>query len=263
MRQLWKEMGGYDALVEYNECAVRQFMNKWEREKTKGIKYRDFLKEQSSDVDINLGFIEIEKYRQDIYLWYLVHPYGCIDQFVSSFKNDLKVFGFDIRLDFDKCSELEKLIRGLKDAGIKVSVDPFKIKLDNYYRRCRNLLAHKLDEKEREKIEHLYNDLDFEAIHKYYPSLLSALTKSLELSFDDYTLCTANLKNITDILTTDVYKNINWDKYDMRIDIPTISKINKYAGNPDKQKRAIILAIRCKYGISIDPETALGIQQRI
>lgn len=76
MRKLWKEMGGYDALVEYNECAVRQFVLKWEEAKASEQKYGDFIKGQSAEVGIHLGYINIEQYRQDIYRWYLIHPYG-------------------------------------------------------------------------------------------------------------------------------------------------------------------------------------------
>lgn len=82
-----------------------------------------------------------------MYQWYLIHPYGCIDKFVPLFKEDLKAFGFDINLDFKDKNELEKLVHGLKQAGITITVEDYKFNLDKYYRRCRNLLAHKLDDK--------------------------------------------------------------------------------------------------------------------
>lgn len=256
MKLLWKHMGGYDALVEYNECAVLQFMNKWEDARNQGIGYRDFIVGESKEVGINLGYIEIEQYRQDMYRWYLIHPYGYIDAFVPQFKEDLKAFGFDINLDYQDFSELDKLIQGLKDSGISISVDNFKLNLEKYYRKCRNLLAHKLEDKEIKKAQALFDKLDKEKIFAFYPSLTGALQSCNEFSFDDYTLCTANLKNITDTLTTDVFKHIDWSKFEIEKQIPSIVKLRKYSNNKERIKVGINRAIRQVYGVDI-PEIEL------
>lgn len=256
MKQLWKHMGGYDALVEYNECAVRQFINKWEQAKAKDIGYREFIIKESQEVGINLGNIDIDQYRQDIYRWYLIHPYGCIDAFVPQFKEDLKAFGFDINLDYEDLSEIDKLIQGLKDSGVTVTVEDFKLNLEKYYRKCRNLLAHKLDEKDMKKARTLYNNLDKEKIFAFYPTLKDALQASNFFSFDDYTLCTDNLKNITDTLTTDVFNHVDWSKFDVKKQIPTIIKLRKYGNNDERIKGGIKRAVKQVYGVEI-PEVDL------
>ena len=254
MKQLWKHMGGYDALVEYNECAVRQFINKWEQAKAKDTGYKEFIVKESQEVGINLGNIEIDQYRQDIYRWYLIHPYGCIDAFVPQFKEDLKAFCFDINLDYKDLSEIDKLIQGLKDSGVTVTVEDFKLNLEKYYRKCRNLLAHKLDEKDIKKAGTLYNNLDKEKIFAFYPSLTGALQCCNVFSFDDYTLCTANLKNITDTLTTDVLKHVDWGEFDIQKHIPSIKKLQKYGKNYERIKAGINRAIKMIYGVELSDE---------
>lgn len=253
MRNLWDTIGGYDALVEYNECAIRQLLQKWLQNKETTPEWNDFIKRQAAEVGINLGSIDVDQYRQDIYLWYLVHPYGCIDSFVKEFKNDLKAFGFDISLDFNNKSPLEKLIEGLKESRISVSVEPYKLDLDKYYRRCRNFLAHKLGNDERDEITKLYGSLDKEKIFANYPSLNSALPAPCKLTFDDYTLCTANLKNITDTLTTDVYNSIDWNKFRFE-ECKLVSKLTRYKQKPQRIDTALISYFRSNYGITLIEE---------
>lgn len=253
MRELWKTMGGYDALVEYNECAIRQLLRKWEQNIDTTLGWHDFIKGQAAEVGINLGDIDVERYRQNIYLWYLIHPYGCIDIFVKGFKDDLKAFDFDINLDFNNKSSLEKLIEGLKESGISVSVEQYKLDLDKYYRRCRNLLAHKLGDDERKEIEKLYKSLDREQIFDFYPTLKSAISASCKFTFDDYTLCTANLKNITDILTSDVYNSIDWNKFTPE-NCRFSANLKKYGQKPERVITAIKNFIRSKYGITLTNE---------
>lgn len=257
MRNLWKTMGGYDALVQYNECAVRQFIQKWSMYKDDGISHADFIRTQAKEVNIKLGYIDFDRYRQEVYLWYLIHPYGCIDTFKDAFKDDLKAFGYDIRLDFQDKNALEKLILGLRDAGIYVSVEDYKLDLDQYYRWSRNLLAHKLNDKEKDRLDHLYKKLDKGKIFSWYPSLTNALSAPCQYSFDDYTLCTANLKNIADILTTDVYNNIDWNKYN----IAQLSKskhLRKFIHNPDRFRQVVNGHIQSLYGIVL-PDDELEI----
>lgn len=253
MKKLWKTMGGYDALVEYNECAVRQFIRKWELQKETNPNYAQFIKEQSSEVGIHLGYIDIENYRQDIYRWYLIHPYGCIDNFIKDFKEDLKIFGFEIKLDFENKSSLEKLISGMKESGISISIEEWKLDLDSYYRRCRNLLAHKLDTKEEEKIKNIYAGLNKKTIHDYYPTLTSSLKEPCILTFDDYTLCTANLKNITDTLTTDVYSSIKWENMDIS-QFGIIKKYRHFSQDPIRLSTAIKNFFHFRYGITLQKD---------
>lgn len=262
MRRLWKTMGGFDALVEFNECAVRQFIKAYEQYKSQQPDATDFIKNQAFEVGVNLRDIDINHYRQDLYRWYLIHPYGCIDNFINEFKEDLKLFGFDINLDFKDKSPLEKLIAGMKESGITISVEKFKLDLDTYYRRCRNLLAHKLNDEERKKITPYYTKLQKDKIFNHYPSLTNALSRACMLEFDDYTLCTANLKNIADTLTTDVLSKINWETFDIE-SLECAKKLRKYKQKPERITKAIRGIISSRYGIQLSDNEVIGLQNKL
>lgn len=251
MRKLWKELGGYDALVEYNECAVRQFINKWNQVKETGKRYSEFLREESEDVGIHLGYIDIDLYRQDIYRWYLIHPYGCVENFVRDLKEDLKSFGFDINLDHTDKRPIERLIQGLEQAGINVSVEPFKLELDSYYHRFRNLIAHKLDKKEEEKTKRYFDKINKNEVAKSYKTLTAALSAPGILTFDDYTLCTANIKNIADTLITDVYLKIDWGNYVLD-DLKSKIKTKPFSKEEKRVSGYIRQYISSLYGLTID-----------
>lgn len=252
MRRLWKELGGYDALVEYNECALRQFVQKWEQFKRSGNEYSEFIKEQASEVNIKLGYIDIEQYQQEIYRWYLIHPYGCVEKFVKEFKDDLKPFMIDINLDFEDRTPLERLICGLKDAGVVVTIENFKLELDKYYHRLRNILAHRLDKHEEEKLVRVFNKIPKDKVVEFYPTLTKALSDPLILTFDDYVLCTANLKNITDTLTTDSYLKIDWNKYSVEGLTHKRKDINRFQNNDKRLSSYIRQSISSHYGLIVD-----------
>lgn len=262
MRRLWKTMGRFDALVEFNECAVRQFINKWIQYKEITPENTDFLMKEALEVGINLRDIDIDRYRQDLYRWYLVHPYGCIENFVKEFKEDLRVFGFNINLDFKDKSPLEKLILGMRESGISVSVEKFKLDLDTYYRRCRNLLVHKLDNGEKRSITSVYNKLQKDKIFNFYPSLTNALSAPCELTFEDYALCTANLKNIADMLTTDVLSGIKWDRFDIE-SLGLAKKLRKYNQNPERGVKCIKGYISSEYGVTVPDEVVANLQSKL
>ncbi len=265
MRRLWKKLGGYDALVEYNECAVRQFINKWELHKPEYKDYRDFIHQQSLEVGIHLGFLDIDKYRQDIYRWYLIHPYACLENFIKDFRNDLRTFRYEIPLDTpgtNNKNALERLKDGLRKSGIGVSVEDFKFNLSNYYQLFRNKIAHQLDDRDENKIKNAFESLALEDIHKLYPSLSNALSAPGFLTFDDYILCTANLKNITDTFTTDVYRFIDWNNVDVT-KLQIYKKLRSYSQNPTRIAKSLKTYILCEYGISPSREILENLTNKI
>lgn len=255
MRTLWKELGEYDALVQYMECAIRGLSYKYKQQE---LDFRTFIKNEPANKDIHLGSIKIEDFANDVIRWYMIHPYACFDKFVHSFISDLKVFGIDISLNYSSLNPLDSLLRGMKDKHIENSVHDNKIKLANYYRLNRNFSAHHL---ENNKAISIYDKIDKDFIYNVYPTLKSALQGVNNLYFADYTLCTANLKNIADTLTTDAYNNIDWTKYDVLSDCGCCKKAKGYT-----EERALKYTsnfISGKYGIKLSDEDCEKIMNKI
>lgn len=86
----------------------------------------------------------------------------------------------------------------LSQSGISPSIEKFKKDLYNYYRLLRNDVAHCLNQ----DYEKEYKAIDKIAIAAFYTTLNEPKEKS-QLSFDDFVLCTANIKNIADLLTVE------------------------------------------------------------
>lgn len=254
MRELWWQIGKYDALVEFMECAIRQFYVKYDSQSA-GSDFRNFLIEESKAVGVHLHSFSLETYQEDIYKSYLIHPYGCMDVFVDEFVQELRPFGLLVSLDFQNKNKLDKLVLGLKKAGVIVTVEDYKLQVDAYYRRSRNFSAHKLSEDERGKIQSLFESVDRKKMLEVYPSLSQALLGTDRFTFDDYLLCTANLKNIADTLTTDVFPAINWQNYKIQEDMPHCVKVRGFQGDEMRKLTFIQKCISTKYGVSLDLET--------
>ena len=211
MRELWWQIGKYDALVEFMECAIRQFYVKYDSQSA-GSDFRNFLIEESKAVGVHLHSFSLETYQED-------------------------------------------LVLGLKKAGVIVTVEDYKLQVDAYYRRSRNFSAHKLSEDERGKIQSLFESVDRKKMLEVYPSLSQTLLGTDRFTFDDYLLCTANLKNIADTLTTDVFPAINWQNYKMQEDMPHCVKVRGFQGDEMRKLTFIQKCISTKYGVSLDLET--------
>ena len=93
----------------------------------------------------------------------------------------------------------------LSQNGISPSIEKFKKDLYDYYRLLRNDVAHCLNQDYKKE----YKALDKIAIAAFYPTLNEPKEKPL-LSFDDFILCTANIKNIADLLTVSLLPHIDW-----------------------------------------------------
>lgn len=91
------------------------------------------------------------------------------------------------------------------------NIDQFKFDLFDYYRIRRNVVAHNLSNSQYKSAfaKVLFHKSD---ILSNYPNQANALDVSMNMSYDDFIVCTANLKNIADLITVAVGKNINWEK---------------------------------------------------
>lgn len=202
-RMLVKTLGEYDALVEYQEVANRLMLKEQESSKEP---FRDYLARVSKNVKINLIDITLKNYKSAIIQGYLVFPNASFDEFLGGFIDEVRLLidnQFGIR-DKTGC-DFERIVEALKDISVTLTIDSEKIKLYNYYRLLRNDLAHRLNKNYQAE----YNSIDKHIIKGFYPTLSGPNQKS-SLNFDDFILCTANIKNIAFEMTKSLLPHINW-----------------------------------------------------
>ena len=196
-------MGQYDALVEYQEVASRYYLGSFDAKKES---FDTFLSRTSTATGVRLNSISLANFREKQYQGYLVFPNASFDDFIADFVDDVKLL-IDPAFSLSKIdgSKFDKLLDALSQIGISPSIENFKKDLYDYYRLLRNDVAHCLNQDYTKE----YKALDKKAIAAFYTTLNEPKEKS-QLSFDDFILCTANIKNIADLLTVSLLPHIDW-----------------------------------------------------
>lgn len=94
-------------------------------------------------------------------------------------------------------------------------------------------------------------------MHSRYPRL-SAPHDMNNLTFDDFILCTANIKSIADKLTKSLENKIDWGKFSRR-NSNLFPKLKKYRSNRTRQVSYIKNVISDIYGIRLSDTCVDGI----
>lgn len=165
--------------------------------------------------------------------------------------------GFSLA-DTNKISKLERLIIALKRLGINPKLYDFSMPIYNYFRYLRNGLNHNGADEGDAK---LLNSFKVVSTHKADIDKrfnnLNALTECGKLNFGDYVLCTANIKNIADLIVLSIESHINWDNFYLSEDNhPAINKINGY--NRERQISYVKNVIQTTYSITL-PDDKCGV----
>lgn len=204
-RNLWHILGGYDSLVEYQEVASRLMLAAYDPSKET---FHDYLKKASQSTGVHLNDITLQNYRETQYQGYLFFPNASFDAFLHDFIDDVKILidSTFTKSSIDGCL-FDKVSDALNNHGIKLTIDQEKLKLYHYYRLLRNDVAHHL----KNDCKSEYKAIDKKAIHGFYPTLAEPQPKAT-LNFDDFILCTANIKNIADEMTRSLLPHIDWVK---------------------------------------------------
>ena len=94
------------------------------------------------------------------------------------------------------------------------------------------------------------------AIAAFYTTLSEPKEKS-KLSFDDFILCTANIKNIADLLTISLLPNINWEQLVLNNREQLIPKYERFVhgGRTKRLQTYVLNCIRTLYGYTLDELT--------
>ncbi|WP_297008648.1 hypothetical protein [Prevotella sp.] len=245
-KRLWKALGEYDALVEYMELTTRKFKTLYNSQHE--LSFSEFLSKEAKSEDICLNNLTLENYECFKYKYYLILPYSAFDRFLDDFRKDFKLlFDKDVPLPQNK-TRFQSILDFLKENFFAVQTDSFSYKLFDYYRLCRNSLAHDSLKKTTE-IEAIFHAIKVDDVHLRYPNL-DAPNDMKNLNFDDFILCTANIKSIADKLVLCLEDKMNWVDFVKR-NSKLFSKLNRFKGNKERQVIYIENVIFSMYGIKL------------
>ncbi len=245
-RLLWLSLGEYDSLVEYQEVASRLMLAAYDSSKES---FREFLIRVSQKTGVYLNDITLQNYKEAQYQGYLIYPNASFDEFLTGFVSDVRLLVDNqfVESGINGC-RFEKIIDALTNIGIIPNIDSAKINLYHYYRLLRNDVAHRLNKSYKDE----YSTIDLDAIHDFYPTLAKPQPKE-SLNFDDFILCTANVKNIADEMTRSLLQHINWVSLVSDNIDKWLPKYKRFIaeGRKDRLKKSINTRIFTLYGIKL------------
>lgn len=246
MRRLWQVLGEYDALVEYIELTTRMFKTSFESQHE--LTFPEFLSSEAMKENISLNNLTLENYESFKYKYYLILPNSSFDRFLDDFRIDFHtLFDKNIPLSRHK-TKLYSIVDYLVGDSFSISLEDFSISLYDYYRLIRNSLAHDSLKKEPEIVE-IFSSLNIADVHSRYPRL-SAPQDMNNLTFDDFILCTANIKSIADKLTKSLENKIDWGKF-LENNSNLFPKLERFRSNRTRQISYIKNVISNIYGIRL------------
>ena len=246
MRRLWQVLGEYDALVEYIELTTRMFKTSFESQHE--LTFPEFLSSEAMKENICLNDLTLDNYETFKYKYYLILPNSSFDRFLDDFMIDFHtLFDKNIPLSRHK-TKLHSIVDYLVGDSFSILLEDFSISLYDYYRLIRNSLAHDSLKKEPEIVE-IFSSLNIADVHSRYPRL-SAPHDMNNLTFDDFILCTANIKSIADKLTKSLENKIDWGKFSRRKS-NLFPKLKKFRSNRTRQVSYIKNVISDIYGIRL------------
>lgn len=250
-RYLKQSLGEHDAIVQFQECARRSLLDKFDSvKKESDVDFPSFISKESLRFGIHLHDLTIKSYPNIIFQSYLIFPNSLMEEFVDNFINDFnKLFNAKTKLPDDKRNEgkkckLEKLIELLKELKIKGMVNEVELEIYNYYRSLRNQTAHTKSKKRT------ISEKSVSFIKDKYPQL-AAPNKPENLSFDDFILFTATIKKLAFQITQSISSKIDWGAY-IKKNKDDFPKIKRFVG--DRVITYVQNIISSDYGLTLDKE---------
>lgn len=250
---LTKELGRFDALVQFQEVALLEMLTDHENS---GCDIDEYVATKAALYRIPLGHVPFSRFKDKIHQSYLIYPFACLDQFLKEFVHEMYVFfgkpddndksiGFRIEGKKEE-SYLDSVLKALERKNIKLAVPDNYKKILEYYRLSRNAVAHHRKEN-FDRINAAYSEIDIEQALSLLPAWQNALAKPCEYELDDLVAYSAYVKRLADDLPHLLYENIDWTHLHPECDDQWIDALKKIRTKHDRQQ-SLQGYVRQRYG---------------
>ena len=192
-RNLKNNLGKFDAIVEYNELAVREFFacaNGYENPN----KYISLLSERHH---IRVNAVDLSAMPRRIAQFYILSVYQQAEEFLENFRREYKEFVQKEWTDEEKDSLLEKILKNIGTIFVenRSAIGDLRIEIFEYYRLVRNQFMH--TEIKGERLNTIFGRLrDYSEHIKAEYKVNQAPNKYNEMSFEDFILFSRVTKDI-------------------------------------------------------------------
>lgn len=191
--ELYKNLGRFDAIVEFTEISIRDFIH----QANQTGDFDSFLQTKSNQHNIRVNTIDQSVYRARISHSYILSVYQTAELFIHQFRDEhIDLYNNTWTLDDTKDNLLIKTIRKISAVNpATASIGEHRLSIFNYYRVVRNKYSH-------DRISETRVDQEFQNINQFrtqiqtdYPGL-AAPNDFDNISFDDFILFSRTIKDI-------------------------------------------------------------------
>ena len=197
-RRLKKTLGEFDAVVECNEIAIREFI-----EKANKYDSREYIQQLSTKHKVKVDEVDFFKFSSRIRQYYVASVFQQSEQFLKDFKDEWKEY-FTEKEWTEPLNGQTKLQSTLSSISLTLPSD--LIDIYEYYRIVRNYMSHTDRDKAELKVR-------FEKVHSNQNDFLSELHLSLlpnkidDIDFTDFLILTNIIKHIAFLISTSAKPN--------------------------------------------------------
>ena len=195
---LYKDLGRYDAIVEFTEIAIRDFI---EQAQLSGD-FDLYLQEKSVEHKIRVNTVDQSVFRSRISVSYILSVYQSAELFLHQLTaqyNDL--YDADLKLDGTTDNLLIKTLRQISKINSATSIiGEHRLAIFDYYRLVRNKYSHDRITTDRMLKEFVNISGHSLKINDDYPGI-TAPNNFQNISFDDFILFSRTIKDIADKIT--------------------------------------------------------------
>jgi hypothetical protein len=193
-RNLKKGLGEFDAVVECNELAIREFL--------KNLKscpdQKQFVQALTQKHGVKVDTVSVELFSSRIRLFYILSVMQQAEQFIDEFRKEYKTYNPTWADKIDGETDFDNLLRNIftsKGKGI-IEIGEEVYHGFEYYRLVRNRFAH-LEEKDVKRLENLC--LKISGFATFYNSTFHSVDSPNnydKINFSDFLLFTNIIKHI-------------------------------------------------------------------
>lgn len=263
--RLFQYLGEYDAFVELDEVALRRF----EHEANEAEDLRSFVRDAATAHRIRVNVDTLAGLRVNASRTHIVVVHQSADQFLVEFQREHeRLHGMRWKPPEDGVSPLKHALSnlGMKFSLAEKELGTIRCELFEYYRAVRNLVTHRDDPAddddeastdpgvERAGRRRRRLDRQLSNFCNAFAEELPAFRKRLDapnaiddVHFDDFVLCTRNLKEIACAMSR------LGTPSDSRILASIQDAIDRFYGlephNPERVRRRIATEIRSRHGV--------------
>lgn len=197
-RSLKKRLGEFDAVVECNEIAIREFI-----EKSKTTDTKKYIQELSSKHKVKVDEVDFIKFSSRIRQYYVSSVFQQSEQFFADFQEEFKKYNdekvwIQVKTGETKLHNLLINVFGTEQ-NIESAISKDIQICYNYYRLVRNYMAH--TDRDIKELTKLHNEIisnDNEFLQQL--NLSGLPNKYYEINFEDFRFITNIIKHIAYII---------------------------------------------------------------